>query len=211
MDLGLSFTFAFEDEEWVKKLLMAAIAALIPFIGWIPLLGWAILIARRVIRRDSEPLPDWSDLGELFTLGLKGLVIVIIAVLIPLLLAIPFAVLGALGSDSDAIYTIYSLCYGCFNFLYGLALAFVLPASFGILADTDQLADALNPSKVIALVRAAPSAYLMALVGGIGASIVADLGIILCFIGVFFTMAYAAAITGHLYGQAYNQASELLV
>jgi len=61
------------------------------------------------------------------------------------------------------------------------------------------------------LIRAAPSAYFMALVGGVGASIVADLGVILCFIGVFFTMAYGAAIMGHLYGQAYKQASELLV
>jgi hypothetical protein len=119
--------------------------------------------------------------------------------------------LGAIGDDSGTIYTVYSLCFSCFSFIYGLALAFVLPASFGILAATDQLGDALNPSKLLALVRAAPSAYLMALVGGIGASIVADLGVILCVVGIFFTLAYAAAITGHLYGQAYNQASELLV
>ena len=211
MDLALSFTYVFEDEEWVKKLLMAAIAALIPFIGWIPLLGWALLIARRIIRQDPEPLPDWNDLGELFTLGLKGLVVVIVASLLPMILALPFILLSAFASNSDAIYSIYSICYGCFNFIYGLALAFVLPASFGILADTDQLGDALNPSKLIALVRANPSAYLMALVGGIGASIVADLGVILCFVGVFFTMAYAAAIMGHLYGQAYKQASELLI
>jgi hypothetical protein len=210
MDLGLSFTYVFNDEEWVKKLLMAAVAALFLFIGWIPLLGWLILIARRVIRRDPVPLPDWSDLGALFTLGLKGLVIAIVASLLPVILSLPFVILSAVGNNGDTLYVIYSVCYGCFSLFYGLALAFVLPASYGILADTDQLGDALNPSKLIALVRAAPSAYLMAFVGGIGASIVADLGVILCFIGVFFTFAYAAAIMGHLYGQAYIQASELL-
>jgi hypothetical protein len=211
MDLGLSFTYVFEDEEWVKKVLIAAVAAFIVFIGWIPLLGWAILITRRVIRKDPVPLPDWSDLGELFMLGLKGLVIVIVASIIPAILSLPMAIISAISNNSDTIYVIYSICYGCFSFLYGLAIAFVLPASFGILADTDRLADALNPSKLIALVRAAPSAYLMALVGGILASIVADFGVILCVIGVFATFAYGAAIIGHLYGQAYNKASEMLV
>ena len=210
MDLGLAFTYVFEDEEWVKKLLMGAVAALIPFIGWIPLLGWCILIARRVIRQDPEPLPDWSDLGGLFTLGLKGIVIAIIASLIPMILAIPYVVLSTIANNSDALFTIYSLCYGCFSLIYGIALALALPAAYGILADTDQLGDALNPGKLIALVRAAPSAYLMALVGGIGASIVADLGVILCFVGIFFTVAYSVAIMGHLYGQAYKQASETL-
>jgi len=210
MDLGLSFTYVFEDEEWVKKLLMAAVAALVPFIGWIPLLGWLILIARRVIRQDPEPLPDWSDLGGLFTLGLKGVVIAIIASLVPIILALPLVILSAIANNSDAIYVIYSLCYSCFSLIYGIALALALPAAYGILADTDQLADALNPSKLLALVRAAPSAYLMVLLGGIGASFVANLGVILCFVGVFFTFAYSAAIMGHLYGQAYKQASELL-
>ena len=97
MDLGLSFTFVFQDEEWVKKLLFGAVASLVVFIGWIPLLGWVIEIARRVIRQDPEPLPDWTDLGGLFTLGLKGLVIFIVAALLPGILAIPYAILGAIA------------------------------------------------------------------------------------------------------------------
>jgi hypothetical protein len=211
MDLGSSFTYVFEDEEWIKKVLIAALAAFIAFIGWIPLLGWSIMITRRVIRRDPVPLPDWSDIGGLFMLGLKGLAIVIVACILPLVLSLPLILISAVANDSDTIYMLYSICYGCFSIIYGLAIAFVLPASFGILADTDSLPDALNPSKLIALIRAVPSAYLMALVGGILASIVADFGVILCFVGVFATFAYAAAVMGHLYGQAYNQAKEMVV
>lgn len=210
MDLGLSFTYVFQDEEWVKKVLIAAVAFFIVFIGWIPLLGWVITIARRVIRQDPEPLPDWTDLGALFTLGFKGLIIVIIAALLPSILAIPFAVLGAISNNSDTIMIIYSVCYSCFSLIYWIAIALGLPASFGILADTDQLGDALNPSKILALVRAAPAAYVMAIIGGLVASLVGYLGIILCGIGVIATMAYAAAVTGHLYGQAHKQASQVV-
>ncbi len=206
MDFGLSFTYVFQDEEWIKKILIGAVAFLIIFIGWIPLLGWMIEIARRVIRQDPQPLPDWSDLGGLFSLGLKGLVIAIIAGILPGILALPYAVLSALADNSDTIFMIYSVCYGCFNLLYSIILALGLPASFGILAATDQLGDALNPSKIFGLVRADIAAYVMAVIGGFIAGIVGNLGTILCGIGVLATMAYSVAIMGHLYGQAYRQA-----
>jgi hypothetical protein len=211
MDLGLSFTYVFQDEEWVKKILIGAVAFLIVFIGWIPLLGWMVEIARRVIRQDPQPLPDWSNLGGLFTLGLKALVIAIVAGILPSVLAIPYAILGAVANNSDTIVMIYSICYSCFSLLYAIIIAVGLPASFGILAATDQLGDALNPSKILGLVRAAPAAYVMALLGGMIASLIGHLGTILCGIGVLATMAYAAAIMGHLYGQAYQQASAAVV
>jgi hypothetical protein len=207
MDLGLSFTFVFQDEEWVKKILIGAVAFLILFIGWIPLLGWMIEIARRVIRQDPQPLPDWNDLGGLFTLGLKALVIGIIAGILPGVLAIPYAILSAISENSNTIVMIYSICYGCFNLLYAILLAFAIPASYGILAATDQLGEALNPSKILGLVRSNPAAYIMAIVGGFVASIIGNLGSILCGIGLLATMAYATAIVGHLYGQAYQQAA----
>jgi hypothetical protein len=206
MDFGLSFTYVFQDEEWIKKILIGAVAFLVIVIGWIPLLGWMIEIARRVIRQDPQPLPDWSDLGGLFSLGLKGLVIAIVAGILPGVLALPYAILGALGNNTDTIFTIYSVCYGCFNILYAIFLALGLPASFGILAATDQLGDALNPSKIFGLVKANPAVYVMAIVGGFVAGIVGNLGMILCGVGVLATMAYSVAIMGHLYGQAYRQA-----
>jgi hypothetical protein len=206
MDLGLSFTYVFQDEEWIKKILIGAVAFLIVFIGWIPLLGWMIEITRRVIRQDPQPLPDWSDLGGLFTLGLKGLVIAVVAGIIPGVLAIPYSILSAISNNSDTIVLIYSVCYSCFSLLYAVLIAFAVPASYGILAATDQLGDALNPSKILGLVRAAPAPYVMAIIGGLVASLIGNLGAILCGIGILATMAYSVAIMGHLYGQAYQQA-----
>lgn len=57
------------------------------------------------------------------------------------------------------------------------------------------------------MVRAAPSAYLIVLLGSIVAGLVGSLGIILCVIGVVFTYAYAMVVNAHLWGQAYNVAT----
>jgi hypothetical protein len=83
----------------------------------------------------------------------------------------------------------------------------VLPAGLGILADSDNLAEAINPSKILVILRAAPGAYVITFVGAIIASFVSSVGVILCVVGVLFTSAYAVTFQGHLIGQAYNEAS----
>lgn len=35
MDLGLAFTFPFQDENWLQKILIAGLIMLIPFLGWL--------------------------------------------------------------------------------------------------------------------------------------------------------------------------------
>ena len=54
------------------------------------------------------------------------------------------------------------------------------------------------------MIRSAPGAYLIVLLGYLVASFIASLGIIVCVIGMFVTGAYAAAVSGHLFGQAYR-------
>jgi hypothetical protein len=41
----------------------------------------------------------------------------------------------------------------------------------------------------------------------IASGILASFGVILCFVGVLFTGAYAYAVQGHLFGQAYKEAT----
>ncbi len=77
----------------------------------------------------------------------------------------------------------------------------------GNLPPADELGAAFRFGEVFGLVRAAPSAYLIVVLATLVTGIVAGLGIILCFIGVFLTLVYAMAVNGHFYGQAYNQAT----
>ncbi|MCD4698964.1 MAG: DUF4013 domain-containing protein, partial [Phycisphaerae bacterium] len=81
MDFGLAFSFPFQDEEWIKKILLTGVIFLIPVVGQIAVMGWALTITRRIIRNDPEPLPDWSDFGGYLGLGFKAFVVVLVFVL----------------------------------------------------------------------------------------------------------------------------------
>ena len=61
-----------------------------------------------------------------------------------------------------------------------------------------------------ALIRAAPGAYLIVLLGGMAAGFIAPLGSIACGVGALLTSAYALLINAHLLGQAYRSAVETM-
>ena len=210
MDFGLSFSFPFQDEDWIKKIVLTAVIPLIPIIGQLALLGWMVELTRRVIRGDAEPLPDWADFGGILMLGLKMFAIGFVYALPLIFISIPTAIFDSLidSESAVALYTVVMMCFSCFAVIYGLALAFFFPAAVGELAATDDLGAAINPTNIIARVRAEPSAYLLAFLGTILVGFLAGFGIILCFVGLIFTTVYAYAVQGHLYGQAYIEATK---
>ncbi len=213
MEFGKAFTFAFEDQDWIKKLLIGAVILLIPIIGIFVVMGWMLEIIRRVIVHDPQPLPDWSDFGGYLMRGfqawLVGLVYALPMILINVCIQGATVAMQQNGGDDTmtAAVTVLSVCLSCVVIIYSLFLGVVLPAALGIFAATGQLGAAFRIGEVFGLVRAAPSAYLMVLLGSILAGLIASLGVILCVIGVLFTSALAYVIMAHLYGQAYNVAT----
>jgi hypothetical protein len=208
MDFGLAFSFPFQDEKWIEKILIAAVISIIPIIGWFALLGWSIEIGRRVINGEKQVLADWSDFGGLLTLGFKAWLAALVFSIPLIIVWIPVGIFtGVVGStDGDAaaaIITLVSFCMICLTFSYSIALLFALPASYGRLAATDGLGESLNVKALWTIVSNAPSAYLIVLLGYIVAGFIASLGSILCLVGVFLTTAYSLAVEGHLLGQAY--------
>lgn len=210
MDFAQAFSFPFQDKEWIKKIVITALISFIPILGGIAVLGWSLEVARRVIRGEAPVLPDWSNFGGLLSLGLKGFVISLVLSVPLIVLYLPASLLSAFA-DSEQMATLLSIvaiCTGCLGLLYAIAFMFVLPAAYGQLAATDSLAEAFNVRKLVSLIRNAPAAYLIVILGLLVAGIIAPLGVIACVIGVFFTLAYTMAIQGHLFGQAYLQGSK---
>jgi hypothetical protein len=87
--------------------------------------------------------------------------------------------------------------------LYGIAMAYILPAAYARTVVEDSIGAGLSIKEVFTLIKKAPMSYLLVLVGVIASSFISSLGTIACGIGIFLTVPYASAMLGHLYGQAY--------
>jgi hypothetical protein len=190
------------------KTIIAALVSLIPIIGQITVFGWGLEVTRRVIRDDPNPLPDWSDFGGHIVKGIIAWVISFVYALPLILVWICPAIIFAVVPEDDTVISVVSACFGCLTFLYVVLMLFVLPAAMGNYAAKDEIGAAFRFGEVFGLVRAAPGAYLLAILGALIAGFIAPLGIILCFVGVLWTQAYAVLINSHLWGQAYNEAQE---
>ena len=216
MNFGAPFTFPFEDPDWLKKIALAGLVGLIPIVGPFFVSGWGLEVARRVIKGESVLLPD-INFGEYLGLGFKQLVIIFVYALPMIVFALPMVIVGAggaaAGMDEETlaiVVSVISCCCGGLMFLYGLLLAFMVPAALGRFLDTGELGAAFKVKEVFALVKAAPVPFLIAIAGSMVASFVASLGSIALIIGAIFTFAYSMAIMGHFYGQAYNEAKSAL-
>ena len=212
MQFGKAFTYVFEDDDWIMKTIIAALVSLIPIIGQITVVGWGLEVTRRVIRQEEQVLPDWSDFGGHIVKGIVTWVIGLVYALPIILVWICPVIIIAAVPEEDTVVSLVSVCFGCLTFLYVILLLFVLPAALGNYAAKDEIGAAFRFGEVFGLVRAAPGAYLLTILGALIAGvIISPLGIILCFVGVLWTQAYAVLINSHLWGQAYNEAQKVEV
>ena len=129
MDIGKAFTFVFDDEDWITKVLVGALFVLasMVLVGIPFLIGYSIALMRNVMRGDDKPLPAWDELGEKFKEG-------ILLVLIFLVWSIPIWIVACLqwivtlafanSYDSGAIISIISICVSCLSGIWGLGVGF---------------------------------------------------------------------------------------
>lgn len=217
MQFGKALSFVFNDPDWIKKVGIAALVFFVPAVGGILVLGWALEIASRVISGSNDPLPDWSNIGEHLKRGFFATV-VSVAYSLPLIIlmscfygitiAATIAASEGNNSNADSIMTMMGLCMSCAYVIIGIPTGFFSLAALGNLAAANgELGAGFRFNEIMGLLRAAPGAYAIAVFGGaIIASVLVPLGMLVCFVGMFFTAAYAAAVTYHLVGQAYLEA-----
>jgi hypothetical protein len=213
MEFGRAFSLPFKDPNWFKKMIINGLVMLIPIIGSICLFGWGIEIARRIIKGEpSDTLPELDFGGQLAT-GFKAWVIGLVYAIPLIIFSIPMQVIpllgDALGLDADTLsYAVIgiSVCCGGLSLIYGILMGFMLPAAIGKYLDTGQLGAAFRVGEIFTIVKSAPVAFLLVILGSIIASFVSSLGTIACIVGILITAPYAMAIVGNLYGQAYKQA-----
>lgn len=213
MDIGRAFTYMFDDEEWVEKLVIGGLlvlASIIPIVNFftgLVLVGYTLRVLRRVSRGEELPLPQWDDWGGDWVRGLMVALASLIYAL-PILILTGFSsVLGAIGgyeASGRALEGMASVCAAatsCLSALWGLAVAFVFPAALINYANEEEFASFFHFREIFRFIGDNLGDYIVAVLLLIVARLVASLGVIACVIGAFFTAFWAALVGMHLLGQ----------
>lgn len=214
MDFAKAFTFVFDDPDWLKKVAINALIGLIPIVGALYLFGWGLEVARRVATRSAVPLPD-VDFGTFLGHGFKALVVSFVYSVPILIITIPMIAVAAITEgarmDTDTLYTIVAVtnvCGGLLALIYGLLMGLLIPAALTRTVVRGSIGAGLQIGAVFGMVKAAPGAYILTLLGTMVAGFLAAIvGTLACGIGIVFTVAYQQVVTGHFYGQAYRQSA----
>ena len=195
-----AFTWPIRDPEWPAKLLIIALTLIIPIVGTINGIGWMLATLDRLRAGDEKLAPaNLSYLGRGIRVFAVQLVYVAVVIGIALAIYVPAVVLsikqGQGGANPAVIggaLLLYLVGFGVITILR-LAIDFAMPA---IVLATDQggISGGLQVDAVIRRCRMNLTNTLIAGLMLIAASFVGSLGIIVCGIGVLFTVAYALAM-----------------
>ena len=224
MDIGKSFSYPFEDDDWISKLFLGAVVSLVPILNF-AWTGYTVDIVRNVSDGISLPLPEWSDFGDKFVKGFfiwaAGFIYSIPALLIGCLplgvLAVSAGVEGSNTTDTfQSIFAGVGILFGCLIVLYALVLSFYLPAVFINLAKKGTFGSCFEVGEIFKIVSNNTSKYLTAwLVSIVGAIVVGIIVAIISFVLSFIiclgwfiawligalSSVYLFAIYAHLFGQ----------
>ena len=209
MNFGLSFSYIFQDEAWFKKLVLPGLCLLIPFIGWMVVLGWALKIAQNVIAGVEQPLPELHFGDDL----LKGFFTFLIGFVYSLPVNLLSAFSGWLGRwnflnmEYGNLFTgLFAGGIGLLAFFLGLLTSLLTIAAISNYAAKGDLGAAFQLKEVWHLLTRNFGGWLLVMLGIILAlGIIGPLGTLACIIGVVLTLTYGFGVMGHLIGQAYLQ------
>lgn len=213
MDIGKAFSFVFDDENWIVKVLIGGVLTLVPLVGGFLLYGYGLELMKNVIQGRSKPLPEWDDWGDKLVKGIMYFVVSFVYALPIVIVAGCFGLLmaavGATGSEDAAnvIGSAGGICIGGLAILYGILITLALPAALGRYLETGDLGAAFRFGEVFALVRDNIGVWIIVIVFTWLAGLIASLGVVLCVIGILFTAFWANMVMMYLWGDAYRQAS----
>lgn len=211
MDIGKSFTYVFEDPNWIMKLVIGGLVSLVPIVNFAAL-GYMVTTLKNVADGQAQPLPEWSNFGDYFMKGLYvfvGALIYAAPIILVYCCMIVLGMAAGMGAsgNSDAggalagLVSILSMCLSCLVMLFILVVAVMFPAALTRYAVSNQLNVFWDFRGNFDLISKNLTNYIIAILITWVAGFVAGFGVILCFIGVIFTSFWAQLVGAHVYGQ----------
>jgi hypothetical protein len=214
VDFGRSLAFVTEDPAWIKKILigggftlLSGLLVGIPFV-----LGYFARTLRNVVEGAARPLPEWDDLGGIFGEGLRLAAVYLVYVVGGVIVAsVPGCLLMApamLASGSRhgeaagaALAGLGMMAFYGLTMLLSLAMLVYLPAALTRVALRGTVADGFDWRAATGFIRANLGNYLLSLVIFLVASVLSQLGILLCCVGIFPAAFWAYLVLAAGLGQ----------
>ena len=204
MDIGKSFTYVFEDEEWVSKVLIGALFTILSgiLIGIPFLVGYMVELIANVRAGKEKPLPRWDNLGDKFRDGLLLVIGFLVYSLPVLIIACPLVLISMAAGDNNTTFSLLYACLSCLSGLWGIVVAILSPAIYIRFAETRELGAIFRFGDILQFTQQHLAEVIVAVLLYIVASFVAAIvGTLLCVVGLLLTGFWATLVEGHLYAQ----------
>ncbi len=206
VNIGRAFTFFLDDPEWIKKVLLGTLISLIPLVGSFIIFGWALAVVRNVYEGADTRLPEWDDLGGYLVRGFIAWVGALLWSLPVIALYTCIGISFAIVSDSDVATALLVLITLVLSVLAVAYLALFIPVPVARYAIRNDFNAMFEFNEIFAEVRRGLGALLSALVVWLVASlVVAPIGLLACFVGVYVTTTLSYLMVAHAVGQAYRE------
>ena len=201
-DIGAVLQAPLADPAWLKKCLVIGLMTMVPVVGTVNLIGWSKAITQRRLAGDTTlPAADFSHLGT----GWRA--VVSFLPLVGLSLgstgvggAAVGAVIGAASGENNGLVggLVIGGLVGAYLGLLGLAMvsSIVKPAiDFLHIVDGERFAG-IQFRRQFEVMRDGGMHYFLLVICVLLAGMVAQLGVLALFVGIFISMPYAQAMNG---------------
>jgi len=214
-DFVKPFAFVFEDARWINKVLIGGIFQLLAFmlIGIPFLLGYLAKLVRNVVADATLPLPEWDDLGEMFSEGLRligvALVYAIPFLMILCMVMVPVFVVSAASQHGNHDFDPGPAfaCVWCLVFPLSLVYMLWMPAALLYAMVEQRLGAAFEFGRIWRFISNNVGNYLLAVVVMFVARFASGFGIVLFCIGIVFTVFWAMCVTFYAFAQTWKLAT----
>ncbi len=206
MEIMEEIKFPSKDSEWIQKVLIGGVVAIIPIVNLIAG-GYFLKVMKGAM--DGKPgIPKWDDWGNLFMNGLMAAIIGLIYMIIPILILVVSAgnIIGAAISENpEMLFTAIAGALGGFLIaaLLALIFGFLLPMALSMYVRENNFGAAFRVSEVISRIRSVFGDYLTVFVIVIFLYLVIGVlsGIpLLGFLIMIFGSFYVGAVAYNMFG-----------
>ena len=173
--------------------------------------GYLARLVRNVIAGEAQPLPEWDDLGEYFSEGLRLFCVALVYTLPLIVMMFVFIVpsIVAESVDNDALRNIgggMAACVWCIIFPLGLAMALWLPGALLFAVVERRFGAAFEFAQIAAFIKGNIGNYLLAFVVWLVVRMIVPFGFILLCVGIFFTGFWSVVVASYSFAQAWRLA-----